>query len=477
MTSFYLKRFFLIPLLSVFLGSATIGRAQYTSFVRLETTLGPIDIELYSYTKPATAAKFLSYVDNKGLDVPPPYGNPNPASYKNSVIDLLVPGSVLQGGGYSWVEDEDSFDALGVPDPGFRADTGTRIEHARGTIALAVTSAPKSRQFQWVINLADYGVNALGAPPDAYVVFGSVTPASMAVVDAIARLPIPGAPTFLNQAPFVSEIYKDHTIRGNNLVMVNRATSAEDYRGMWWNRNESGWGMTLSQHGNALFAALCSYEDNGTPVWYAMQNCSLEKGTCSSDIYKISGATPPTVPWDNTRIAGTKVGIGTLKFTNASIDGTGQFNPTRGTFSYTINNRAGTKIVERLGLAVDYSNDYDFSDMWWDSGESGWGVSVISTYGPLLATWYTYDSGGKPVWYVSDVCQVFDAPTRGASCFGTNLYQVIGGSPLTTPWNAGGLTIRPVGRVSFVFADELNGVMEYTIDGIASKRKISRLPF
>ena len=52
MTSFYLKRFFLIPLLSVFLGSATIGRAQYTSFVRLETTLGPIDIELYSYAKP-----------------------------------------------------------------------------------------------------------------------------------------------------------------------------------------------------------------------------------------------------------------------------------------------------------------------------------------------------------------------------------------------------------------------------------------
>ena len=52
--------------------------------------IGQIDVMLLPETVPLTVANFLNYV-NKG-------------SFTNSMIHRSVPGFIIQGGGYQWVD-------------------------------------------------------------------------------------------------------------------------------------------------------------------------------------------------------------------------------------------------------------------------------------------------------------------------------------------------------------------------------------
>ena len=53
--------------------------------------------------------------------------------------------------------------------------------------------------------------------------------------------------------------------------------------------------------------------------------------------------------------------------------------------------------VAQPGTAIPPVN---YTDMWWNPAESGWGMSIHQ--GPtnlLFAVWFVYDASGKPVWY------------------------------------------------------------------------------
>lgn len=62
--------------------------AHATITVRIQTNLGPIDIDLYDTAAPRTVANFMGYV--------------NSGRYKESFIHRSVPGFIIQGGGYTW---------------------------------------------------------------------------------------------------------------------------------------------------------------------------------------------------------------------------------------------------------------------------------------------------------------------------------------------------------------------------------------
>ena len=46
-----------------------------------------------------------------------------------------------------------------------------------------------------------------------------------------------------------------------------------------------------------------------------------------------------------------------------------------------------------LALAENYS------DIWWNPAESGWGVTIADHETNLFAVWYTYDTDGAPLWF------------------------------------------------------------------------------
>jgi hypothetical protein len=53
-------------------------------------------------------------------------------------------------------------------------------------------------------------------------------------------------------------------------------------------------------------------------------------------------------------------------------------------------------MVAALPLSASASN---YSDIWWNPSESGWGLTIADHDTNIFAVWYTYRAEGRPVWY------------------------------------------------------------------------------
>jgi len=127
-----------------------------------------------------------------------------------------------------------------------------------------------------------------------------------------------------------------------------------------------------------------------------------------------------------------------------------------------------------LQAAAQAAPNLDYTDMWWNPGESGWGISVRQKLGAggtvdsLVAVWYTYDpravdpaspggTGSVPLWlYMSG--GTWSTPT---SYTGT-IYATIG-TPFAQTWNPASFAIESVGSFRFRFTDSGHGMFDYTI--------------
>lgn len=247
-----------------------------------------------------------------------------------------------------------------------------------------------------------------------------------------------------------------------NAAAFTVSTSSAPLSGLWWNPAESGWGISLTQQGPVVFAAWYTYDLSGAPSWYVMSSCAVAGNGCSGDIYSVNGGTRLGVAWNGAGKVVAKVGTGTFAFSD---------NDT-GTFSYSLNGANGVKnIVRQVFASSGAAPAVDYSALWWNAAESGWGVALTQQYGVIFATIYTYDAAGKPIWYVASSCTV-----NGSGCTGS-LYQVNGGSAPNVNWNGANKTVATVGTLSFAFTDAGNGTMNYIINGVSGSKAISKQTF
>jgi hypothetical protein len=92
-----------------------------------------------------------------------------------------------------------------------------------------------------------------------------------------------------------------------------------DFTGLWWNPQESGWGMSIFQGPtNDLFAVWFVYDASGAPTWYTLQPGAWSWGQrFSGPIYRTTG--PYFVrPFDPSQVKYEQVGNGTLTFTDSA---------------------------------------------------------------------------------------------------------------------------------------------------------------
>lgn len=239
-------------------------------------------------------------------------------------------------------------------------------------------------------------------------------------------------------------------------------TTGSALTGLWSNANESGWGMSITQHAAMIFVGWFSYDTAGAATWYVMPSCPILGNACTGDIYAVSGGQAFVAAWDGSTKVVTKVGTGILVFSNANT----------GAFNFLINEVAGQKSITRHVFATGATPaNPDYSDLWWNENESGWGVSITQQYGTIFATLFGYDSAGNPSWYIASDCRVF------ASGCGGDLYRVSGGSAATAAWNGSGLLVTKIGFVDFAFGSNTSGTMNFFIDGVAGSKAISRGDF
>ena len=137
--------------------------------VRLDTTAGPVTIELYEDKAPKSVANFLQYVDS--------------GFYNGTQFHRVISGFMIQGGGF-----DQSGQRKATRDP-IQNEADNGLKNKRGTLAMARTSNPHSATAQFFVNLVDNrNLDFTGKSTRGwgYTVFGAVTD-GMNVVDNIAR--------------------------------------------------------------------------------------------------------------------------------------------------------------------------------------------------------------------------------------------------------------------------------------------------
>lgn len=151
--------------------SASSQPAAGNPVVVVETSAGSITIELFKAQAPVSVDNFLQYVKD--------------GFYPGTIFHRVVPGYVIQGGGYT----EDL--AEKPTRPPIQNEADNRISNRRGTVAMARTRAARSATSQFFINVANNpSLDFTGYSPDGfgYAVFGRVID-GMDVVDRIAATP------------------------------------------------------------------------------------------------------------------------------------------------------------------------------------------------------------------------------------------------------------------------------------------------
>jgi hypothetical protein len=106
--------------------------------------------------------------------------------------------------------------------------------------------------------------------------------------------------------------------------------------GLWWNPAESGWGVTLTQQGDIIFATMFTYDTNGFPTWYVASNCAITGESCTGDLYSVVGGSAITEDWNPNLIVDT---VGSITFEFDDDD--------NGTISFDIYGIDGAKDITR----------------------------------------------------------------------------------------------------------------------------------
>ena len=239
--------------------------------------------------------------------------------------------------------------------------------------------------------------------------------------------------------------------------------------GLWWNPNESGWGIDFTQREANIFGAWYTYDASGNPKWYVASNCvgvvaGGASGTCTGTVYEVNGprffgATFVPITASQVSVAG-----------NMQV----AFNDkNNATMSYTVAGVSRSVAITRqiFPITPTAPPPIDYTDLWWNPSEAGWGLAITHQYNNIFLAWYVYDESGngKPMWYVASNCTV-----NGNSCTGT-LYRTTG--PAFGPSFNAPINVFSVGSATVTFTDANSAVFSYTVDGVSGTKPITREVF
>jgi peptidyl-prolyl cis-trans isomerase A (cyclophilin A) len=133
--------------------------------IKLETSKGDIEVELNRMRAPISANNFLRYV----LE----------GEYDGTIFHRVMPGFVVQGGGYTKDIEEKTLYA------NILNESGNGLKNVTGSIAMARYDDPHSATRQFYFNMNDNASLDPGSRNWGYTVFGEVI-SGMEVLEAIA---------------------------------------------------------------------------------------------------------------------------------------------------------------------------------------------------------------------------------------------------------------------------------------------------
>lgn len=124
------------------------------TYALIDTTMGQIELELYSSRTPKTVENFIRYAES--------------GFYNDTLFHRVIPNFMVQGGGF-----DTKFVQKATQKP-VRNEANAFIPNLRGTISMARTNNPDSATSQFFINVVDNASLNKSASNPGYAVFGKV---------------------------------------------------------------------------------------------------------------------------------------------------------------------------------------------------------------------------------------------------------------------------------------------------------------
>ncbi|HWZ70295.1 MAG TPA: hypothetical protein VN326_02300 [Casimicrobiaceae bacterium] len=125
-------------------------------------------------------------------------------------------------------------------------------------------------------------------------------------------------------------------------------------------------------------------------------------------------------------------------------------------------------MLKRLFLAVlllaaaSRAGAVDFTDIWYNPAENGWGVNVVQGNAFIFLTFFIYGADGKPTWFTAQVTQDASGNFNGPLYATTGTYYIL-------PWT--GFSIAQAGTVSFRPTGPATATLIYTVTGVGPVTK------
>ena len=130
---------------------------------------------------------------------------------------------------------------------------------------------------------------------------------------------------------------------------VSATSFTTDQSDLWWNPNESGWGMQLVHRGSVIFATIFVYDQTRTPIWYSATLNYTNNLVWTGDLIQTSGPWFGTVPFNPALVTIRRVG--SLTWTATSVNS--------GTLTYSVDGVFIAKnIVRQLTVFDNFSGAY-----------------------------------------------------------------------------------------------------------------------
>jgi hypothetical protein len=144
----------------------------------------------------------------------------------------------------------------------------------------------------------------------------------------------------------------------------------------------------------------------------------------------------------------------------------------------------GRYYLEVIGYDVDVTGPYsiqssfsssssggaNFTALWWNPAEPGWGVNVNHQGGTLFATLYTYATDGAGMWLVGSGLRA-----QADGSYSGRLYRTTGPPYYQVPW--GTVSASDVGSMTLRFSGATAGTLSYTFGGVPVTKAIQRYAF
>jgi hypothetical protein len=125
-------------------------------------------------------------------------------------------------------------------------------------------------------------------------------------------------------------------------------------------------------------------------------------------------------------------------------------------------------MLKRLFLAVlllaaaGRAGAVDYTDIWYNPSENGWGVNVVQSDAFIFLTFFIYGADGKPTWYTGQVTLDASGNFNGTLYATTGTYYIL-------PW--AGVSVAPAGPVSFQPLGPYTAKLIYTVTGVGAVTK------